>query len=290
VGASRRSGAGDAPAERLRELLVRRLDEKRFVLPLLPATASRVVQSCSDDGGDARELAALVQADVSLAANVLRIANSAVYAAREPIVSLPQAISRLGLATLCSIALSAAVKTEVFRVAGWEAWLGALWTHSTRAGAWAKEIARARRKNVEGAFLGGLMHDVGRALILREASELARREGVPLSPEEVEAWTDALHARVGADLLETWALPAWAVAAVREHHACLTDPSAGEDAFTVALADALAHALPGGEPTPEVREELERHPALRPLGIYADELDALLERRPEVERLVEALA
>ena len=57
-----------------------------------------------------------------------------------------------------------------------------LWAHSAAAGAWAREIARLRRMNVESAFLIGLMHDIGRPVLLQLVSDLARElqgEGGP---------------------------------------------------------------------------------------------------------------
>jgi putative nucleotidyltransferase with HDIG domain len=285
-----RTTSGAAAEERLRELIEGRLAGRTFELPLLPSSAARVLQTCSQESCDARELAALVQNDFSLAANVLRIANSAAYAPREPIVSLQQAIGRLGLSTLCSIAITAAMKTDIFQVPGWESWLLRLWKHSACTAAWAKEIARMRRKNVEGAFLCGLLHDVGRALLLREACLLARDECLSFATAALESMTDDLHARAGAALLAAWSMSPWLVTAVRDHHASAVSGGTSEQTHTVALADRLAHGIGDGELSPEARRELLSHPALQALGIYADEFEALLERRDEVQKLAEAFA
>ena len=66
-------------------------------LPVLPAVAADVLACIDGDDCDAHSLAELIQRDPSLAANLLRVANSARFAPSEPIVSLNQAISRLGL-------------------------------------------------------------------------------------------------------------------------------------------------------------------------------------------------
>ncbi len=288
--ASPRTRSGAADQARLRDLLIERMKGHNFELPLLPSTAARVLHTCAKESCDAHELATLVQNDLWLAANVLRISNSAAYAPREPIVSLQQAIGRLGLSTLCSIAIAAAMKTEIFQVPGWESWLRDLWMHSARTGAWAKEIARMRRKNVEGAFLCGLLHDAGRALLLKEASTLARTEGISFGIPDLEVWSEELHASAGATLLEAWSMSTWLVNAVRDHHSCLETGEGSEQAYTVALADRLAHSTAAGEPDGDERRELLGHAALQALGLYADELEALLAHLPEVQQLAEAFA
>ncbi len=278
-----------AAEARLCALVEERLSQAALELPLLPATATRVLDACSREELDARDLAALVQNDPSLAANVLRVANSAAYSPREPIVSLQQAIGRLGFSTLSSIALSAAMRNQI-RVPGWESYLDLLWAHSTRVGAWAREIARARRKSVEGAFLCGLLHDVGRAIVLTAACELSRAHELPFKALALQAWSDDWHERAGAALLAAWSVPDWAVAAVREHHACLARADASEEAYTVSLADRCAHATASGVLSDLDRAELAVHPALVPLGLYPEELGSILDRAVDVERTVEGFA
>jgi HD-like signal output (HDOD) protein len=96
--------------------LAQRARAGQLRLPVLPTVAVELLASVNDDNSDARSLAARVQRDPSLAAHVLRVANSARFAPKEPIVSLSQAIGRLGLATLREIVLSVAVKGSAFDV------------------------------------------------------------------------------------------------------------------------------------------------------------------------------
>ena len=99
-------------------------------LPFLPETAAEVVASCNSGDCDARELAELLQRDQSLASHVLRVANSAAYAPKEAIVSLQQATSRLGVATICEIAIAVSLHGNVFRVPGHKVRVRELWIHS----------------------------------------------------------------------------------------------------------------------------------------------------------------
>src|SRR6185503_16029782 len=144
------------------EILIERLDSGELELPVIPAAAASVLEACRDDENGARQVAEIMQRDPSLAGHTLRLSNSAAYGSTEPIVSLSQAIARLGLSIVSEITLAVALKGRVFSVARFDAQIRVLWVHSAGAGIWAREIARMRRRNVEGAFLCGLLHDVGR--------------------------------------------------------------------------------------------------------------------------------
>src|SRR5262245_19202607 len=90
-------------------------------VPVLSTTATRVLANSRDENGDLDELTELIASDQSLAAHVLRVANSAGQAPLVPILSLHQAIGRLGLATVGDVAIAIALKERVFSVPGREA-------------------------------------------------------------------------------------------------------------------------------------------------------------------------
>jgi HD-like signal output (HDOD) protein len=274
--------------ERLHARLAGRVEDGSLELPVLSDTATRVMAVCGDSRCDARGLAELIQRDPSLAGHVVRVANSAAYAPREPIVSVQQAVNRLGFATVCDIALAVSLQGKVFNIAGRERSVREMWVHSATAGAWAKEIARLKRRNVEGAFLSGLLHDIGRPVLLQAALEIAAEPDARACETDIQSSIDELHALVSAGLLARWSLPEWMASAVRWHHAPESAPAQPELAATVCLADLLAHkAMVRGA----VEDEFwTNQPSLRVLGIYPDELAKLLEARDQVVRVAGALA
>jgi putative nucleotidyltransferase with HDIG domain len=266
--------------------LVERVDSGKLEVPLLPRTATQVVAACNEATIDAKKLAELIHRDPSLTGHVLSVANSPAYAPRESIVSLSQAIARLGYRIVCDIALAVALKGKVFALRGQEERVRGLWSHAAMCGVWAKEIARARRKNVEGAFLCGLLHDVGKPAVLQASLELFAARTLPVDDGAIDAWMEELHPRVGALMLRHWKFPEWMASAVQHHH----DPAAAgehfEHASTTQVADLLAHA--STHPEPAADAALAQHPALSDLDIYSDEFQALLERRERVIELASA--
>ncbi len=273
----------------LHDELVRRIDSGALELPILSDTAAKVMTLCSEASCDARRLAELIQRDQALAGHVLRVANSAAYAPSEPIVSLQQAVSRMGLSVMRDISLAIAVKGKVFSVPGFEAELRELWLHSASAGAWAKEIARLRRRNVEGAFLAGLMHDIGKPVVLQAALDVYREAQRPADAKALRTWLDEHHTRVGSALLEHWSMPDWMQAATLWHHDPESAPEESlETAAMVCLADHLSHwSLGDGKSSEDAIRSLG---VLAPLSLYADDLDELFGRRDQVSAVSKVLS
>jgi len=279
---------GAALPDELRSALRSRIAGE-LQLPLLPATAARIMAACHDERAKVADLANLVLQDASLAAYVLRTANSAAYAARIPILSLPQAIGRVGLGTVSNIAVAVALKERVFSVPGSEARLSSLWRHAVVTAHYAKEVAEHLRLDVESAFLCGLLHDVGMPIVLQLVVEL-ERQGLAAHPTDalLEAVLTEFHAEAGTRLVETWKLGPWVGAVIRHHH----DPASATlrlaEIRVIALADALADwAVEEGKKAEDFADDRNRDGLL---GLREGGLSSLLRRRAAVLQAVEALA
>lgn len=274
------------PAE-MHAALVERIESGRIELPVLPEVASQVITASMDESCDIRKLTTILNRDQSMTAHVLRVCNSAMYAASVPIVSLQQALSRLGLKRIREIALLISCETKVFKVAGFDLRVRALFRHSLAAAAFAQEIARARRWNVEEAFLCGLLHDIGRPVLLQALVDLRREMQLEVEKDAIEEASREFHCRVGGDLAARWELSERLIETIRFHHDPEAAPTVSRTAMMTRLADDLAHhALGKGKVT---EEEIRRHPMNVPLNMYPDELDGLLARRDEIVEMVDKM-
>ena len=272
----------------VRLALVQRLTGGKLDLPVLPTVATEVLTLTQSATTDAARLSALIHRDQALASHLLRIANSAAYRGRAPIVSLQQAVARLGFEVLAEIVLAVSVKANVFRAPGFEDALRAQWRHAALAGAFAKEIARTRRQNVEGAFLSGLLHDIGRPVLLSVLVELARAHQQALSQDALTAVMDALHAELGGTLARAWNLPEATAESLRSHHTPDQATTAHDLVHTTTLSDHLAHwAAEDGAADEEAIRAL---PQVAQLNLYPDMMDALLAHKERALAFAEALA
>lgn len=263
-------------------------------LPALPSTSVRLVAMLANGGtrADLREIEAVIRADESVVASVLRLANSAAFGTPGRTFSLGESVRRLGTRMLAKIALETQVSGQLAN-AGVSYGLrrGSL-AESAIGGAIAAEtLARRHRVDPELAFVAALLRDIGKlaidAIAGPDALEriAAQAEARPFLAFEREAF-GADHAELGAMLCERWGLPAEIVRAVRGHH---EPPSSGTDPVTDVVhaadcvarwaglglgCDGLLYTFDAGarERLATTRDELEAlvadvHSALAPAGI-----------------------
>lgn len=271
--------------ESARAELERRLTSGELELPLLPAAAFEVSRAAGQPDADPRQLAEIIKRDQALVTHVLRVVNSPLYAPRAPIVSLHQAAGRLGTSKIREVALLIAMRVGVFQARGFEADVERVFRHATAAGLMAQEIARATRRNVEDAFLAGLLHDVGRPVLLQAAADVL---GAAVSEyaDAMLAYVQREHARAGGLLARAWKLPTALASAIEQHHE-LEPRSDVLSVRVVQLADELAHGALDGDLD---LETLSVHPACAALELYPHVLETILKQAPAARALAEAVS
>lgn len=274
--------------------LARELREKvasgNLELPVLSQTATQVASMCMDGAADARSLANALNHDPALAGHVLRVANSAKYAPVEPIVSLQQAVSRMGMSTVGQIAYAVAIGSRVFHAPGHDEWVHEMWRHAALTAGWAREIARVKRTSVEGAFVCGLLHDVGEPVLLQAAIDLLARAKTNATRKQLEPLLHELHGAAGARLARAWKMAPWIADAIENHHAAGVLQSC-QDASIVLLADELAVRMERDEEQflDNARRELPSTHVVEQLNLYDDDLETLLGRVQAVRDFAGAL-
>jgi len=259
-------------------------------LPMLSTVAREVLVLCQLDDVDAAKLSEVLHRDPSLAAHVLKVTNSPLYMGSVPIASLQQAVSRLGMSVLSEIAVAAAVRGKLFDRPEAERITRSLWRHSLAAGCFGKEIARARRRNVESAFLCGLLHDVGKPVVLSTLLDRRDELGEELNDDVSYSAMNQYHNEVGAALARAWCMPRAVEESIRYHHDDNdAAPTSAEAAMTTCLADHLANLVMPTRGRALGEDELRDLPVLDALNLYPDELEALIALGDIVREKVEVI-
>ncbi|MET0595960.1 MAG: HDOD domain-containing protein [Polyangiaceae bacterium] len=225
--------------------LDRRVEQGTLTVPLLPEAAATLLLMTEDEDADLDRLAEVVRADPTMAAQLLRIANSPLFVSRYPIASLRTALSRLGMFQVRQIALLIVCDTKVFRVRGWEAPIRKLFEHSVLVALFAQEIAKKARMNADEAFLAALLHDVGIPTLVQGLVEIEPRVTSFRDIEGLLALLHPRHAEIGARLAAAWAMPPRLIEAIGYHHDPLLAKSDGRNAMVLHLANELAGHGPG---------------------------------------------
>jgi HD-like signal output (HDOD) protein len=254
----------------------------RMALPVLPNVAAEVLSSSLDDQSDAARLAELIQQDQSLAAHVLRVVNSPAFRGANEIVALQQAIARLGMERIREIALSASIKGILFNGGRYEALADDAWQVSLASGLWSKEVARSVKKNVEVAYLCGLLHNIGVPLLLHRLGELAP----DLTTSDVISILADQTSTAGAALAMEWRLPETVAAAIRH----LNDPeAAGTHVDSVAVAACGAALGRWMCDRSLLLADVLELPAVAYLNLYREDVEKLLENQDDIRISMESM-
>lgn len=258
-----------SPASTVKKLL----QSQDVELPVLPEVAVQLLKLTSDVDCDPKDIVDLFRRDQSLTGHLLKIANSARYSSGQTVTSIQQAVARLGLLQVREVVVLVSCETRVFNVGGFEADVKQSFVRSMATAAFAQEVARARRLNVEDAFLCGLLHDVGRPVLLQLLSDYRTDHQVQLTDEQIRVAADELRIPLACRLVESWELPT-RLSTIIEHQ---NDPLAAGDCEQQAAilnlgSDLASTAL---DPDAELPAEL-IHPMMDVLNLYPEDMAGVL--------------
>jgi HD-like signal output (HDOD) protein len=262
--------------EAVRGLVEQHIARNRLVIPTLPTVAVRVVRSGTKNSGNAHLLADIIHSDPKLAKYVLSIASSAAKRPSMPITSLQHAIAWLGLDDVANIAFTVALQGKMLQVEGQHRKARRLWRHSLASALWARQLSAMQGRETGLCYLCGLLHNIGRAVVLGVIHEVAERAGQHLAGNEYDCLIDIFQREVGARVIYAWALPppVPAVVARWESYASAGAVRWESNVINVAhkLADFTLH-----EPCMLTRELLLQDLGYRDLGLAAQDAEPLFD-------------
>ncbi len=247
-------------------------------LPAMPAVALELLQTLSGGDPDVDALASRIARDQAITARVLRVANSPFYGLQMRVGSIHDAI--VGFSAVRSLVLTSAVVTTLpaGKCAGFSA--DRFWRHVLGTAVAAQALARPLRRKPESLFIAGLLHDIGRLVMLSANPEgfarviqIAAERDCHLVDVEAEIF-GCDHTAVGAAIAQHWNFPADIVEALAFHHnPAQTAP--GSLAAIIHYADGIAKALDleGAENTQMARLQ---PAAIDALGLDWETLTAVL--------------
>lgn len=235
-----------------------RLDAERMLaginaLPSLPTMVAELLASIDDAAADTDAIARRIAHDQGLTTRILRVANSPFYGHSHRIASIADAVIVLGLRSVRALAVAASFASVFKAGTDTEEELRAFWKHGIAAALCARVLARRVGVPEEEAFIGGLLHDIGRVALVtcfpRHMAAVAayrrERDCPPIDAERAVLGID--HAEVGRLLAERWRFPPALCAAIGCHHAPPADAYRALPGI-LHLANVIASALDvGGE-------------------------------------------
>jgi len=193
------------------------------LLPPFPAVATRIMALAAREDTDLNELGGVVKMDPSFSAELLRVANSALFGVRREVTSVAHAIAVVGTDRLKSMATLVAVNRMIRASVRIQA-LRKVWMHSLVTAAISEEAARVAGMDRENAYTAGLLHNLGTLGLMSaypdeysRMLEVSDDYGFDLLQTERDLF-EIDHCAAGAYLAQDWDFPDELAAVIATHH------------------------------------------------------------------------
>lgn len=192
-------------------------------LPVFHSVAVKLQQLLSTRSFEIDDIIELIGEDQSLSSRVLKVANSSYYAGLTQIATIKDAIIRLGAQEIANMAMLAS-QFEFYQSPNetLNRMMQSLWGHALACGVGAKWLAR--KSGYPGmaaeAFMGGLMHDIGKLALLKVLDDIQKNKetSVHFSDQLIYEIMGAMHEEVGYNLMKSWNFPDFYCDIANGHH------------------------------------------------------------------------
>lgn len=207
----------------LETIVLNKIATDKLQLPPMPSMAAKCLAVVRRADFTTAEATSVIEKDPVVAAQVLKVANSAAYAARQPAETVQACVVRLGAQRLKTLIFEVATR-QVFdsRDPNIAAVCTAMWEHSLAVASLSRDLmVMVGGGDPEAAYLSGLLHDVGKPIVatmlLDAESAMASKSSRSWIDREV--WLNVVkkvHRKVGSALTQKWQMPETVTKAVTD--------------------------------------------------------------------------
>ncbi len=254
-------------------------------IPSSPQVLPKLQSLLRNPNSDLGDIVEIIRTDSGLVAELIRLANSALYARGMPVSDLESAINLLGFhqtyrATAIAIGTQAlAIPLPIYRMQRMD-----LFVHSLSAASLMEEMARLSRRDSDSAYTLGLLHACGKILV--QYAWTVKQMPVPAQvpdgamEKQVVQFT---YAEAGAVLMQHWKFPEEFCLIIKLH----TQPTAGyadlPQVYQLHLASLAAPGLLHGTVPTAIPEEILQGAKLEE-GMWQTALQTSRERISQILR------
>jgi len=244
-----RPGPDGRPA-RNEKLDVGDLITRSLNLGSIPDVYYKIITAINNSDTSLEDIAGIVSKDITLSAKVLQLVNSSFYSLRQKVDTLSWALALIGTNQLMTVVSGVSAVRLFKNIPSDLINMVSFWEHSIACGAAARLLSSYNpvRNDGERFFVAGLLHDIGRLILIQNRPEQyaaifdrVKAEANFLSIAEADIF-GLDHSAVGAELALHWNLPESLVSMIKHHHS----PGGGGVMFENAiinLADIIVNAL-----------------------------------------------
>ena len=185
-----------------------RIQQENYSLPTIPQATLRVMELLADPQSSVVDMEKVIAFDPILAAQILKISNSCLYGARVEVTSLKNAIVRLGRRQIRSVILMMSTKSCLIKGKSL-APMQEMWKDSVACAFACQVVAKKIKQDREELFTIGLLHNIGKLMILSLLNELVKQAQTEpnFDPELLQMVYDAYHLDIAQKILTAWKIP-----------------------------------------------------------------------------------
>ncbi len=250
-------------------------------LPVLPQIIDDIQKAVDDPNSSPEAISKLLEKDAVISIRLLSVVNSPIYRVSEKILSIRQAVIRLGLKETQSIVLAIAYK-NIYKTEDKNLMtlMELMWFHTLSCAYCSKEIARKLGlPEIEKYFIMGLLHDIGKVLLLHAIT----KTNIVINPDNWEkekagiiASVQEAHTSMGGAILERWGFNESFIKVATSHDNPIFPKSMEQTVLVVHLANMMTRKI-GYSFFNDTTINLEEEHSAKLLNIGNDILDQIAE-------------
>lgn len=211
-------------SDTLPETVRRLLASQPIELPIFHPVALKLQKMLSDYDFTVEEVANVANEDMSLASQMLKIANSPMYMGRSKVATIKEAVIRLGAQQVINLVIAASqASVHTSTNPALDHYMKQLWLHSHSSAIGAKWLAHScgMRGVADETYLAALLHDVGKLYLLKSIERLVGAGVISsmFDDELILEIFEAMHVEQGYRLMQHWNFPSMYCDVIRDHHA-----------------------------------------------------------------------
>lgn len=208
-------------------------------LPTFPKHIIELQRLCHDPDSSINEIANKIMVDPALTSEVMKLSNSAGFITSKRIDNINEAVMTIGLKNLNAILMAASARQILDkRFSKYEQ----IWNHCNKTAYYARLLAMKFRlqKIVENVYLAGLLHDLGKIVLLSTnleltnwISDIVNNRKIRTSTIMEEVSIGISHSSIGEMIAKHWSFPDYLVESIRSHHSPLNSPDEFRDQVNI---------------------------------------------------------
>jgi putative nucleotidyltransferase with HDIG domain len=196
-------------------------------LPSFNQNILELLRLCKSKETEIKQIVEKIIVDPALTSDILKLSNSAGFFVGKRVEQINEAIIVIGFSNLYDLLLVSSTRSLLEKR---YSKFHEIWAHCTKTANYAKYIAQkfGKTKNAEFAYLSGLLHDLGKLILLATdskfstwISDLTKNRKLRSSTVLEEVALGISHSSIGELMAKKWNFPDYLVEAIKFHHSPL---------------------------------------------------------------------